>query len=230
MVRRIIRGSAPPLNGLLALILILTTLTGCATRRAPTSSSASAPSPEAKQDATLLQTGRASWYGGKFHGRRTASGEVYDKWELTAAHRTLPLGTRLIVERVDTGDRVTVRVNDRGPFVNNRIIDLSRAAAGELNMIGQGTARVRLYRIGPGSPSTEKGHLTVQVGSFANPDNARRFRTKLSSEFDDVYITDSHDPYHRVRVGSFASREEARPVLEKMERMGLETWLVREDP
>lgn len=111
-------------------------------------SSASSPSPvpeapEASPSA-WTQTGVASWYGEDFHGRATASGEPYDMNDLTCAHPTLPFGTRLRVENLDNGRSVIVRVNDRGPFAKNRILDLSRAAASELGMIGPGTARVRV--------------------------------------------------------------------------------------
>ena len=94
------------------------------------------------------QTGLASWYGEPFHGRQTASGEVYDMNELTCAHRTLPFGTRLRVENLENGRAVTVRVNDRGPFVDGRILDVSRKAAQELGIIGPGKARVRLTVLG----------------------------------------------------------------------------------
>jgi rare lipoprotein A len=91
------------------------------------------------------ERGIASWYGKKFHGRRTASGERYDMHERTAAHRSLPFGTLVRVVRVDSGMSVDVRINDRGPFVEGRVIDLSRAAAEEIDMIGEGLVRVELY-------------------------------------------------------------------------------------
>src|SRR5512143_2917716 len=90
------------------------------------------------------QEGVASWYGPGFHGRRTANGEVYDQYELTAAHQTLPLGTRIMVTSLTNGRSVEVRVNDRGPFVGGRIVDLSYAAASVLGMVGPGTMPVRL--------------------------------------------------------------------------------------
>lgn len=90
------------------------------------------------------QTGVASWYGDPFHGRRTASGEVYDMDGLTAAHQTLPFGTRVRVENLDNGKTITVRINDRGPFVKSRILDVSRRAARQLGLIVPGTARVRI--------------------------------------------------------------------------------------
>src|SRR5574337_725253 len=92
----------------------------------------------------LEETGNASWYGNPYHGRPTASGEIYDMRDLTAAHRTLPLGTRLMVTNLDTGQAVEVRVNDRGPFVEGRVLDLSYAAASVLGAIGRGLIPVRL--------------------------------------------------------------------------------------
>lgn len=100
--------------------------------------------PETIGSRAWSQTGVASWYGDPFHGRETASGEVYDMERLTAAHQTLPFGTRIRVENLDNGMTVTVRVNDRGPFVDGRILDVSRRAARELGMIGPGTAHVRI--------------------------------------------------------------------------------------
>jgi rare lipoprotein A len=96
-----------------------------------------------------VEVGVASWYGDPYHGRTTASGEVYDMEAMTAAHQTLPFGTVLSVWNLDNGLVTTVRVNDRGPFWQNRIVDLSRHAARELDMIGPGTARVRLTIVAP---------------------------------------------------------------------------------
>src|SRR5499427_5247287 len=95
-----------------------------------------------------VQVGVASWYGPGFHGNRTANGEIYDQFELTAAHRTLPLGTRAMVTDLDNGRSVEVRINDRGPFVDGRVIDLSYAAARTIGMIGPGTSRVRIDVLG----------------------------------------------------------------------------------
>ncbi len=177
----------------------------------------------------FVASGIASWYGGKFHGQLTASGETFNKWDHTAAHRTLPLGTRLVVERIETGQRVVVRVNDRGPFVENRIIDLSRGAASELGIVAKGTAPVRLYRVGSDSPTRSPpcpGHLTVQAGSFEQSDNAKRLRTRLEAHFSEVFIT-RQGPYHRVRVGRFEGREDAWEAADRLEEMGFETWIVR---
>ncbi|OYZ13468.1 MAG: hypothetical protein B7Y39_17595 [Bdellovibrio sp. 28-41-41] len=93
---------------------------------------------------TFFQTGKASWYGERFHGRSTASGERFNMYDLTAAHKTLPFGTRVVVHSKTTGQTVTVRINDRGPFSSGRVIDLSYGAAKELNMIAAGEVEVEL--------------------------------------------------------------------------------------
>ena len=142
-----------PMNIRPALALALATvlwLGGCATR-AP-----SVPDPGARPDGTVgvepdetqgeFARGLASWYGEPFHGRRTASGEVFDMNELTAAHKTLPFGTRVRVRHIATGKEVTVRINDRGPHIPGRIIDLSRAAASALGLVQGGVGRVALFR------------------------------------------------------------------------------------
>jgi len=108
-----------------------------------------------------IQSGTASWYGGKFHGRKTASGERYDMYEMTAAHRTLPFGTLVEVRNPQNGRAVVVRINDRGPFAKDRILDVSYAAASELGLVGPGTAWVELYAAPLLAP-----HYTVQVGAF----------------------------------------------------------------
>jgi rare lipoprotein A len=136
---------------MLWLILLLVT-TGCATARVsapPPASRTAIPAPSASRPPAPrpdgpTQTGEASWYGRQHHGKRTASGEVYDMNKLTAAHRTLPLGTRVRVTNVDNGRSVDVRINDRGPFVDGRVLDLSRAAAERLGALGEGVIRVSL--------------------------------------------------------------------------------------
>src|SRR2546426_12073593 len=112
---------------------------GCALVRAP------APPPITDG----VQVGVASWYGPGFHGNRSANGEIYDQYELTAAHPSLPLGTRVMVTNLENGRAVQVRINDRGPFVGGRAIDLSYAAARTIGMVGPGTVRVRVEVLGP---------------------------------------------------------------------------------
>lgn len=108
------------------------------------------------------ETGIASWYGRPFHGRRTASGEVYNMNDLTAAHPTLPFGTRVRVENLDNGRSITVRINDRGPFVEDRVLDLSRRAAEELGMIGPGKARVRITVLEEGAGRRPDPRLSLR--------------------------------------------------------------------
>ena len=115
--------------------------------------------------------GLASWYGGKFHGRLTSSGEVFDTNTMTAAHKTLPFGTVVKVTNQDNGKIAFVKINDRGPFVEGRIIDLSRAAAMELDMVGQGVARVSLEIV---DFATDKDLYAIQVGAYALESNAVR--------------------------------------------------------
>lgn len=132
---------ARPLGRWLPCLLLLQ---GCSVVGAPRSHTPAADSPSAG----WTETGVASWYGEPFHGRTTASGETYDMDELTAAHQTLPFGTRVRVENLDNGRSVTLRITDRGPFVGGRILDVSRRGAQELEMIGPGTARVRITIVG----------------------------------------------------------------------------------
>jgi rare lipoprotein A len=127
-----------PLVRKLAVAAILTLVAaGCGGRRPPTTLPETKPAPTPR-----AEVGIASWYGKKFHGRRTASGERYDMYAMTAAHPTLPFGSVVSVTRLDTGRKVTVRINDRGPFVKGRIIDLSYAAAKKLGIVERGIARV----------------------------------------------------------------------------------------
>ena len=129
------------------LVLFLLVLTGCATSRAPRLDAVPggvAPDGRASPTGRAPLTGQASWYGRQHHGKRTASGESYDMNKLTAAHRTLPLGTRVLVTNLDNGRTVEVRINDRGPFRRNRVIDLSYAAARQLGAVGDGVIPVTL--------------------------------------------------------------------------------------
>ncbi len=125
--------------------------------------------------AAFCEEGLASWYGGKFQGRRTASGEIFDTNRFTAAHRTLAFGTLVRVTNLDNGRSTTVRINDRGPFVAGRIIDLSRAAAQAIGMTGAGVARVRVEVVSPASQAL----YSVQVGAFRDRRNAAALLGRL---------------------------------------------------
>jgi rare lipoprotein A len=150
-------------------------------------------------------SGLASWYGEDFQGRRTSNREIYDMYDLTAAHKTLPFGTRLMVTNLNNGRTVAVRINDRGPFVGERIIDLSYAAAATIDMVGCGIAPVRLDilkdRAAPGP--LQDPRYCVQVGSFVYEDNARDLERRLRPKFRDVVVSpfaSTSRTYYRVRV------------------------------
>jgi rare lipoprotein A len=174
------------------------------------------------------QRGFASWYGPGFHGKLTASGEVYEMDKYTAAHRTLPLGTYVRVKRLDgKGDPMVVRINDRGPFVDDRIIDLSRAAARQLEMLDDGVAEVEVVALGEGGKITRRkkeevvltprkdysyGSFAVQVGAFTVRDNALRLVKRMKSDhgFSEMTRYNRGDAvFYRVRVGSFKTETEA---------------------
>lgn len=155
------------------------------------------------------EEGVASWYGKDFHGKTTSNGERYDMYGMTAAHKILPFGTQLRVTNLDNNKSIVVRVNDRGPFVANRIIDLTKTGAEQIDMIGPGTARVRLESIGTvegqvGADLT--GTFYVQIGSFAILDNAHNLAKSLQAKGQAsrvVYVPDLN--FHRVQVGPYSS-------------------------
>jgi rare lipoprotein A len=168
-----------------------------------------------------VQYGMASWYGKDFHGKPTSSGEIYDMYQLTCAHNTLPLGTMVMVTHMENGKSVELKVNDRGPFVKDRIIDLSYAAAQILGMYEKGTAYVKVEAIGPVVEQAQR--FTLQVGSFTDETNAQRLAEQLQKNFDNVHVTTMEtltQKYHRVRVGQFETREEALSTAEKLCQMG----------
>ncbi len=187
---------------------------------------------ENKRKGDLLQKGIASWYGHPYHGRRTANGEVYNMWSLSAAHKTLPFGTVVLVKNRDNGKSVRVRINDRGPFIQGRVIDLSRRAARDLGMENQGTAEVAIYlhdkleiRPGPVAPaSSAKGFWTVQVGSFLDVERARSLRARMRDYADRVDIRHAGG-MHRVHVGAFDSKKRASKLANKLLKDGYDCWI-----
>jgi rare lipoprotein A len=134
----------------------------------------------------------ASWYGHPFHGRASASGEIYDMEQMTAAHRTLPFGTMVRVHNLDNEKSADVRIIDRGPFVDGRIIDLSHAAAQAIEMIGPGTARVRL-EILTAPAVVAPAHFGVQVGAFRNKENAERLRRAMEAKYGRARLVERAD-------------------------------------
>jgi peptidoglycan lytic transglycosylase len=179
------------------------------------------------------ETGLASWYGHPYHGRPTASGEIYNMYDITAAHRTLPFGTRVRVHNLENGRTVDVRINDRGPFVAGRIIDLSYSAAQAIGM--PGIARVQLEILGsetPGSSPPPAGIYAVQVGAFADPTNAQRLKDLIEPRHGPVSIEkyDRGDGvFYRVRVGRVSSIEAANQLAQDLRNGNLatDTFVVR---
>ncbi|MCG8462276.1 MAG: septal ring lytic transglycosylase RlpA family protein [Holophagales bacterium] len=174
------------------------------------------------------QRGIASWYGDPFHGRATASGEIYDMHGMTAAHKELPLGTVVDVTNLENGRSVRVRVNDRGPFVRGRVIDLSYAAASELRMVGPGTVKVEIVVIalgnGPSGPNMATRY-TVQVGAFRDPENARRVRAALVGEYPEAELVVT-GKWHRVRLGTFRSQRDAEKIRRTLRRQGYDAIVI----
>jgi rare lipoprotein A len=145
----------------------------------------------------------ASWYGAEFHGKTTSNKEIYDMYDMTAAHNTLPFGTYVMVTNLDNGKSTIVRINDRGPFIEDRIIDLSYAAAKVLDMIDSGTAPVRIEVLEYFASEKPDQKFSVQVGAFIFKDNAKALKSELQEKYKNVYISlfeTSNQTYYRVRV------------------------------
>lgn len=181
------------------------------------------------------ERGLASWYGRKFHGRLTSSGEPYDMYRMTAAHRTLPLPSYLRVTNLNNGREVIVRVNDRGPFHPERTIDLSYAAAARLDMIDDGTAPVLLEAVESGertaAAEAEDPPLYLQAGAFSEAGNARALAERLRGYGLDrafVAVTDDPEPLYRVRVGPYADAAALAEAREILERRGIEAAALRD--
>jgi rare lipoprotein A len=177
------------------------------------------------------QEGVASWYGDPFHGEKTANCEVYSMYAMTAAHKTLPFGTMLSVTNKENNKTTIVRVNDRGPYCRDRIIDLSYSAAQEIGMVPKGTAPVEIVALGKDEDVIDKlegkarenlyftGDFTVQAGSFGDKGNAERVKASLESIVKDVQIaplTKNGHTLYRVRVGRFTSIQQAQRVEQQL--------------
>lgn len=195
------------------------------------------------QPATIgdLEKGNASWYGDPYHGRRAASGEVFDMEQLTAAHRTLPFQTWVEVTNLSNGRQVTVRINDRGPFVDGRIIDLSRAAARSVDMLRSGVAPVQLrVVVAPTSlappppvpdsvetPVLPEGEYSVQAGAFADQRRAEALRDALPFPNSRV-VGDPDRPLWRVFVGRALNMDAAQVLASRVKELTGEALVVKD--
>jgi peptidoglycan lytic transglycosylase len=220
-----------------ALLLLLAT--GCAHRRpAPAPAPAPTPAPGAPSPVppvargTWVEQGLASWYGVPFHNHRAADGEIYDMYQMVAAHRTLPFNSIIRVTNLANGRQIEVRIIDRGPFVPGRIIDLSFAAARALDMVAAGVTPVRLELVAGTNPNL--GEFTVQVGAFTVETNAQRLRRRLAEQYQPVFVQQYDSPagiFYRVRVGRVGSIAGARLLARELaQREAVEPFVVRLDP
>ncbi len=172
----------------------------------------------------FTEEGLASWYGKDFHGRRTSNGEVYNMYAMTAAHKLLPMGTRLRVTNLDNGRSLEVRINDRGPFVRSRILDLSYQAANQLGMLGQGTAHVRIESLS-GVPGYHNGDMAgsfyVQIGSFTQRENAMRLLDEQRRRGRDGGRVEAAEVggerFWRVQLGPYGSLRQAESAQGRRE-------------
>jgi len=178
-------------------------------------------------DATgFREKGIASWYGSDFHGRKTSNGEIYNMYAMTAAHKTLPLGTHVRVRNLSNQREMLVRINDRGPFVRGRVIDLSYTGAKKIGIVGPGTAPVEVVALGVSAPGGKQGdsprafvpvdiyagNFTIQVGAFSRHENADRLKKRLEQNYENVQIIPfdkGGETFYRVRVGKFTDLKKA---------------------
>jgi len=183
------------------------------------------------------QKGVASWYGKQFHEKKTANGETYNMYAMTAAHKTLPFGTMVEVKNIENNITTIVRINDRGPFCRGRIIDLSHSAAKQIDMIQNGTAAVEITALGtddevlktPDKTTPDSlyftGDFTIQVGAFGNPDNAEVLKSSLEKISDNIHIAPiekNSQTFYRVRVGRFISLKQAQEMEQHLIKNGFE--------
>jgi rare lipoprotein A len=227
-------GSQQMRKSIPAVIAVTILLAGCHHKKAarnppppppPGSTPADVAPPSATAPGTVAdspeggETGVASWYGHPFHGRASASGEIYDMEQMTAAHRTLPFGAMVRVHNLDNEKSADVRIIDRGPFVDGRIIDLSHAAARAIEMIGPGTAHVRLEILS--SPAVvAQAHFGVQVGAFRNKENAERLRRAMEAKYGSARLVERADTpgFWHVVAGNEPTEDGASVLADRIRR------------
>lgn len=181
----------------------------------------------------FVEEGYASWYGPDFHGKPTACGEIYNMYDISAAHKILPINTYVRVTNLSNGKEIIARINDRGPFVKDRIIDLSYGAAKELGVVGPGTVKVRVEALGEGEissggaikfkehPDFKKGIFYVQVGAFLDQTNAQNLKRKLTGTYKNVVITTGvvgGQVFYRVQIFAANDYNEAKAFESRVAR------------
>ena len=189
-----------------------------------------------QQRSSYDESGIASWYGKDFHGKYTANGERYDMYALSGAHKTLPLPTLVRVTNLENGRSIIVRINDRGPFVKERLIDLSYAAAKALDFTHQGTARVRVQTLDRPTPristaTTAQNNLYIQIGAFRSKESAEQLYKKLIKNHANTMIHKvilAHQQLYRVRIGPFQQQQIERAML-SLQSQGYQNSIVITD-
>ena len=206
-------------------------ISGCARKKhraaaPPVAAAAAAAMPHIGDE----EVGVASWYGYPYHGRRSSDGEIYDMEKMTAAHRTMPFGTVVRVENLSNLLTTEVRITDRGPFVDGRIIDLSKAAAREIKMIGPGTAKVRV-RVIALPAAVPEGYYAVQAGAFRERGNAERLRQQMEARHGTARLSyrEGNPPVWRVLVGRESTEEGAESLAARVKTEAGRAFVVRVD-
>jgi peptidoglycan lytic transglycosylase len=209
----------------LALPLAILVMSGCARKHRATA--ATAPPPQIRSE----ETGLASWYGHPYHGRAASNGEIYDMEKLTAAHRTLPFGTWVHVTNLANNKSVDVRIIDRGPFVNGRVIDLSHAAAQAIDLIGPGVAEVRLDIMSAPQTIAADNWYAVQAGAFRDKDRAERLRVRMEREYGSARLVmrAGSPSLWRVLVGRESTEDAAGMLAERVRAEVGPAFVVRLD-
>ncbi len=201
-----------------ALLLAAVVFSGCAHKKKHVKA-IPPPAPMKSVNPGYTETGRASWYGHPYHGRPAANGEIYDMEKMVAAHRTLPFDTWVRVYDLDTNKTIEVRIIDRGPFVDGRIIDLSRAAANAIDMIGPGTANVRMEVITVPA-GVAPAIYVVQVGAFQSRVTAEQMQSELAEHYGQTRVLQRRENpgVWRVLVGNEPSLDAANDLRDRIER------------
>jgi rare lipoprotein A len=246
------QGRFLPLCPIVAALAVLFLLTGCAAPERRPSPLPSQPAPYKVGDnwyqpmthaRDFRQRGIASWYGEDFHGRRTSSGEIYNMYDMTAAHKTLPLGTYVKVRNLENEKSVVVRVNDRGPFIRGRIIDLSYTSAKKIGLVGPGTAPVEVIALGTPQKMMVRGKeketyvpgnyyvgdFSIQVGAFKDESTAIRIKNELAQKYNDAFIVayeSDRGIFYRVRAAKCTTLDEARRYEKTLETDGFPDAIV----
>jgi rare lipoprotein A len=239
------------LNPYLPIIILLIICAGCGASRGPDPILSSKLPPTQRpyklngiwyspipSSEGYIEEGIASWYGKKFHGRPTSNGEIFDMYKISAAHKTLPIGTSLKVTNLLNNKIIVVRVNDRGPFVAGRIIDLSFKAAEKLGIVVAGTAKVKIEAVqvvtenkkpGPDfispvpRPDFRFGKFVIQVGSFKTLLNALQLKAGLMGKYDQINIIPfdiKQNKFYRVQVGTFNDLYKAQEEITRLSKAG----------